>query len=438
MSMQYFKCGAEKFEFEPKPLGKTCKVCQSEIPVVSLTTQNLKLCKGCFNKIQQRRLSEAVKRYRMLGPGDRVGILLSGGKDSAALAHLLKNTFPELSLQGLYLNLGIRYYSDIAQRAVKELCESLSIPLFIYDLKAEKGFTIDDFVFTSFRDKICSVCGTIKRYLFSKVARDLGLDVIATGHHLDDLLSTYLTLFFSGDFVSIKRLAPVNPPLFEGQAKKVKPLYYIPEREIFYYALLNELPLEGCSCPHGEITPAKRMKGIIAELERENPNLRYQLLSVFIKKFIPLLQEESRDGLRPCQTCGEFTASPSGTCGFCRRVALLSRVEDRTLEIYPSEWQAIEKGPERENWVVFDVRENEDYLKGTLPKARWIAPQLLEKERELLKTLRPFRDKNLLFFCYSGRLSYLFTLKLQKRHFRAYNLKDPEEILRIDQVPKSG
>ncbi len=437
--MQYLKCGAEKFEFEIKPLGKLCKLCKSEVPVVTLTTQNLKLCKNCFSKIQQRRLSEAVKKYRMFGPEDRVGILLSGGKDSATLAHLLKKTFPEISFQGLYLNLGIRYYSDFAQKAVEELCESLSIPLFVYDLKAEKGFSIDDFVFTSFKDKICSVCGTIKRYLFSRVARELGLTVIATGHHLDDLLSTYLTLFFNEDFISIKRLVPVNLPLFEGQAKKIKPLYQIPEREIFFYAVLNELPLEGCACPHGEITPSKKIKGILEELEKENRTFKYQLLSVFLKGFIPLLRENFEEStLVPCKVCGEPTASVHGICGFCRRVNLLSRIEDKTLELSLAEWQKIEESSERQKWMVFDVREKEDYLKGTLPSAKWISPSLLENEKDLFKTFRPFREKNLLFFCYSGRLSYLFTLKLRKMNFRAYNLKEPEQILGIDQVPENG
>lgn len=437
--MQYLKCGAERFEFEIKPLGKTCRLCQSNIPVVTLTTQNLKICKNCFNKIQQRRLSEAVKKYRMFGPEDRVGILLSGGKDSATLAHLFKKTFPEVYFQGLYLNLGIKYYSDLAQRAVEQLCERLSIPLFVYDLRAEKGFSIDDFVLTTFKDKICSVCGTIKRYLFSKVARELGLTVIATGHHLDDLLSTYLTLFFNGDFISIKRLAPVNLPLFHGQAKKIKPLYQIPEKEIFFYAVLNELPLEGCACPHGEITPSKKIKGILEELEKANRTFKYQLLSVFLKEFIPLLKENSEEVcLAPCKICGEPTASVQGICGFCRRVALLSRIADKTLELTLAEWQKIQETEERQNWLVFDVREKEDYLKGRLPSAKWISPSLLESEKDLFKTFRPLRGKNLLFYCYSGRLSYLFTLKLRKMNFKAYNLKEPDFTLRIDQEPKSG
>ncbi|MCS7316554.1 MAG: PP-loop domain-containing protein, partial [Bryobacterales bacterium] len=36
-----------------------------------------------------RRVGEAIGRYRMIGPGDRVAVALSGGKDSLALLEAL-------------------------------------------------------------------------------------------------------------------------------------------------------------------------------------------------------------------------------------------------------------------------------------------------------------------------------------------------------------
>ncbi|MEZ0344315.1 MAG: TIGR00269 family protein [Caldimicrobium sp.] len=436
--MQYVKCGAEKFEFEIKPIGRVCKRCQREVPIVSLSTQNLKLCKACFNVIQEKRVYEAVKKFRMFGKNDKIGIFLSGGKDSASLAAILKSLFPEYHFQGIYLNLGIGYYSDFAEETVKELCKKIGLPLYVYNLKKEEGFSIDEFVFTNFRDKICSVCGIIKRYLFSKIAKNLGLTVIATGHHLDDLLSTYLNLFFGGDFISIKRLSPVNPPLYPGQAKKVKPLCQIPEREIFYYAVLNELPLEGCACPHGETTPAKKIKRLIEELSKENKTFKYQVMSVFLHKFLPILKEELKDEaeFRPCMKCGEPTASPNEICGHCRRLELLQRVKERNLELTFEEWMKLLKSNGENSWMVFDVREKEDFLNGAFPEAVWISKEILDSERELIKTFKPYRKKKLLFYCYSGRLSYLFTLKLRKLGFEAYNLKNPEELLKNIEASK--
>lgn len=276
--------GKKPFQWEARPLGKSCNICKKELPIVSLTTQHLKLCKNCFNKIQSKRVLEGITKFKMFSKNDKIGILLSGGKDSATLAHILKNLFPDYLFYGIHINLGIKYYSQIAQKAVESLCEKLSLPLYIYNLFERDGFCIDDFMLTNFKNKICSVCGTVKRYLFSKIAKELNLTVIATGHHLDDLTSTYLTLFLNGDFSSIKRLFPINNPLYPGQAKKIKPLYCLPEREIFYYAVLNELPLESCGCPHGELTPSKKVKNFIEEFSKENKTFKYQLLSVFFRK----------------------------------------------------------------------------------------------------------------------------------------------------------
>ncbi|MCS7199521.1 MAG: asparagine synthase-related protein [Caldimicrobium sp.] len=418
--MQYIKCGSETFNFEIKPIGKICNLCKRETPVVTLTTQALKLCKSCFLRIQERRVYEGVKRYKMFDFKDRVGIFLSGGKDSSTLAFLLKRLYPTLNIQGIYLNLGIRYYSDQAQKTVENLCEKLNIPLFVYNLPKEEGFSIDEFILTDFKSKICSVCGTIKRYLFSKLAKNLGLTVIATGHHLDDLLSTYLTLFFQGDFESIKRLAPVSPPIFPGQAKKIKPLFSLPEREILYLALLEELPLESCSCPHGEITPSKKVKKWLEDWASENKTFKNQVYSVFLNKFIPLLSSKKEsEAFFSCLKCGEYTSSPNQICGRCRRISLLERIPDRKLEFTREEWFSLK---DKTNWVIFDVREKEDYLQEHLEGAKWVSPNLVEDEKALFKTFKPYKDKNLLFYCYTGRLSYLFVLKLRKLSFKAYNL----------------
>ncbi len=429
--MLYVKCGGQSFEFERKVLAKHCQLCKGPPAIVSLSTQKLKLCQSCFERILEKRVLEGVKTFKMFKKHHRIGLCLSGGKDSASLAHLLKKIFPDTQFLGIYIDLGIGYYSDQARRAVEAICERLSIPLYVYDLREKDGISVDDFLFTNFRDKICSVCGTIKRHLFSKVARELGLNVLATGHHLDDLVSTYLQLFLAGDFESIKRLAPYSPPLFEGQAVKVKPLYQIPEIELYYYAVLNDLPLESCGCPHGEITPIKRTKNLLEELSKENRNIKFQLLSVFLNKFIPLLRENQKEdsGFLPCLKCGEPTVSPNRICGFCRRKELVERIEERKLELTPEEWDTIPAEEKANNWVIFDLRDKDSFEKGALTGARNLPIESLDNFERYLKVFKSYRNKNILLYCYTGRLSYRMTLFLCKHGFRAFNLRNPEKVL---------
>jgi hypothetical protein len=80
---------------------------------------------------------------------------------------------------------------------------------------------------------------------------------------------------------------------------------------------------------------------------------------------------------------------------------------------------------------VFDVREKENYEMGTFPLAIWVDPNLVSaEEKEFFKHFKNYRGKELTFFCYSGRLSYLFVLRLRKLGFKAYSIKNPEKLLK--------
>src|SRR5208282_3024418 len=54
-------------------------------------------------KLEQRVL-ESIRRSRMLPPGDRVGVAVSGGADSVALLRLLENLRGELGVTLLVLH----------------------------------------------------------------------------------------------------------------------------------------------------------------------------------------------------------------------------------------------------------------------------------------------------------------------------------------------
>jgi uncharacterized protein (TIGR00269 family) len=433
--MKYYKSEIETFELEIKPFPFPCKLCKKENAVIEIPSQKIKVCKNCYNTFFENRVKKAIETYKMLRAHDKIGVFLSGGKDSAALLCVLKKIFPEMAIQAVHINLGIRYYSEIAEETVRKLCEKLNVPLYVYNLPEKEGYRIDDFIFTHFKDKICSVCGTIKRYLFSKIAKELGINVIATGHHLDDTVSTMLNLFFQGDFSSIIKLEPVLKPLYPGQARKIKPFYTTPEKEIFYYVVLNNLPVEEVNCPHGEITPSKKKKKLLEELEKENRQIKYQLLSVFYKKLIPLIKthpdykEELSLPVSNCIKCGEITSSADKICSRCKRIDLLNKIEDRNLEVSSEEFFKFIESTEPEERAIYCISEEkpvefpEEFV--------LISPTLLSaSKRKFIKTFRPYKAKTLFLLSASPRVSYLFVLKLRKLGFKAFNIKDPEKVLK--------
>ena len=432
--MKYVKCGGEVFEFKLTPFKTYCRYCKQKEAEIKPSGTSLLLCKECFLLFCEKKVKMAIEKHKMFGEKEKIGVMVSGGKDSAALLAILKKLYPQQEILAIHLNLGIKYYSDFAQIAVEKLCQKLKVPLIVYNLKEKEGFSIDDFVFTHFKNKICSVCGTIKRYYFSRIARENKIDVICTAHHLDDVLSTMASVFFQGDFLGLSRLGPIIYPLFQGQPKKVKPLYYLQERDVFYYSVISGLPIEKCACPHSEITPVKEWKNWIEEKDKESPSFKFKLFSIFRKKLIPLIKKElkgaPKEDFLPCKICQEPTPSKSNICAKCRRVKLLERVKEKKIEYEPDEFLNFLSSSSQNEIAIFDVREKEDFESGSLPGAIWINPELLnEKEKIFIKTFKPYKKKKLFFLCYTGRTSYCFVLRLRKFGFLAFNLSKPKELL---------
>lgn len=259
----------------------------------------------------------------MFRKGDVVAVALSGGKDSASLLHSLKSINPDMEFKAIHINLGIAGYSDECEKASRELAKNLGVEFILYDLKKEEGVNIDLFKYTPYKRKVCAPCGVIKRRIFDVLAKKIGANVVATGHNLDDIVSIFLSNFFSGEFSYISNLGPVQQPLIGGLPKKVRPLIKIPEREVSLYAFYNDLPVVRKSCPHSSGNLQNRYKRMIGFMEEEDPGFKFEVYSLFRKKFQPLIKDE-----RPLMRCTKCGFPSSGeVCSYCRRIELLKNVK---------------------------------------------------------------------------------------------------------------
>ncbi|MGP3667982.1 MAG: TIGR00269 family protein [Candidatus Bathyarchaeota archaeon] len=296
-----------------------CYGCLNVEASVQIPYAKLYYCKVCFNEFLLKRVKETVKKYNMFSFDDKIGVAISGGKDSAVLLHILKKAFPDAKLIPFHINLRIENYSEDCLEKANELTKSLGLDLFVYDLRAEKGFSIDDYRKTKYRRKLCSVCGVIKRHVFNEVAERLNVDVLATGHNLDDLVEIMFSNFLAGDFKQLIKLKPVILPFHPKLVKKVKPLFRTPENETALYAYFNNLPVRKANCPYTVGSRLLERKKLLEVFSKENPSFKYQLLSVFLKKLIPILEEKEKEKVSgTCEVCG-FPASTK-ICGSCRRI----------------------------------------------------------------------------------------------------------------------
>jgi len=266
----------------------------------------------------------------MFRAGDYIGVGVSGGKDSAALMYVLKRLYPNKEFVAIHLNHGIGEYSKESEDRARELAEMVGVDIHVFDYKSRLDITIPDVELTRYKHKICSVCGYIRRWALWRAASELGVDILATGHNLDDTVEVMLNQFITGNFEDLIRLKPVLPPEVPGQAWKVKPLIRSPEMDNFYYAMFNGLPVKRIDCPYYLDARSTRRKRLINTWEREWPNIKFQLFSVFTKKLIPLLSDSVKveHPVNTCRVCGG--PSYGEVCGACRRIEMIRMAKHKS------------------------------------------------------------------------------------------------------------
>ncbi|HIE14521.1 TPA: TIGR00269 family protein [Candidatus Bathyarchaeota archaeon] len=300
-----------------------CKRCYSAPAEVIIPYARIRLCSNCFKDFYVKRIKRTVESFKMFKPDDRVGIAVSGGKDSMALLFGLRNAFPAADIVALHIDLGITDYSKHCRKKVEQLTKTLQVNLEVYDLKKELDFSIEDFRTTPYRRKICSACGTIKRHIFEVLAERAETKILATGHTLDDIVSVMLSNFFSANWSQLVRLKPVLEPLMPNQTFKVKPLIKTPENENLLYCLYSNIPFREENCPYAHTERLRRNREMLEYLSKDNPNFKFQALNTFLK-LIPILEKHvEQPKLMRCERCGYPSSSP--TCAFCRRVEIVKK-----------------------------------------------------------------------------------------------------------------
>lgn len=168
-----------------------------------------------------------MKINRSILPSGRIGLAVSGGSDSVALAFLLtkggkkKNAAKRFVI--LHVDHGLRKESKEEYRFVKNLAARLGIPFKGRHAKVvrEKGESLE------------MAARRVRLTFFEQQTRLLGLDAIATGHHMDDVAETFL--------MRIKRasgaegLSGIKEKSRVGDIRFVRPLLGCRDKELKDY-----------------------------------------------------------------------------------------------------------------------------------------------------------------------------------------------------------
>ncbi|MEX0875368.1 MAG: ATP-binding protein [Actinomycetota bacterium] len=290
-----------------------CRRCRGRA-VVELRRHNAAFCKECFLHFFRGQVERAIEKEDMLARTDRVVVAVSGGKDSLALWDVLIDLGYDTTGYHIVLWTGEDYATE-SLRYSQNFADSRGVKLIVSDLREEFGFSIPDLPSSTGRTT-CGACGLVKRHLVSKSAHDLGFDVIAIGHNLDDEAAVLFGNVLRWDTEYMARQSPVLPETDEGFVKKVKPLFRLSEKETASYAFLRGIDYQVEECPLVAGNTQLRYKNVLDVLERDSPGAKAAFYHGFLERGKPEVAQVDRPELNPCSGCGMPT--PSEVCAYCR------------------------------------------------------------------------------------------------------------------------
>ncbi|MCQ2430879.1 MAG: tRNA 2-thiocytidine(32) synthetase TtcA [Clostridia bacterium] len=220
----------------------------------------------------------ALDDYEMIRPGDKVCVGVSAGKDSltllAAMARIRQFYPVPFELTAITVDMGFEGKAgDFSP--IQAMCNELDVPYkvvpseishIIFDVRKEQN--------------PCSLCAKLRRGALHNAAKAEGCTTVALGHHFDDAVETFmLNLFYEG------RIGCFQPVTYLSRTdiRVIRPLLYVPEKEIRAFAKEAGLPVVPSRCPADEKTEREEMKQLLHQLELQNKGLRHRIFNAMQK-----------------------------------------------------------------------------------------------------------------------------------------------------------
>lgn len=238
-------------------------------------------------------LRRCITDYKMISPGDHIGVGVSGGKDSLILL---------LGLWRLQKFLGIPYslsaitidpqFGGIPadMQPVEDLCRELSIPYYV------ERTVIGELVFRVRQEENpCSLCAHMRRGALTAAAERLNCNKAALGHNLDDAAETFvMNLFWEGrlscfcpftDYSVPDEGSPCGAEKELRRISIIRPLVYTQGKDIKKAAADCNLPFFKLPCPNDGKSGRQQAREWLRRQEEEYPGVKKRIFGAMMRGF---------------------------------------------------------------------------------------------------------------------------------------------------------
>ncbi len=273
----------------------------------------------------EKKVKKTIQDYKLFSTEEKVLVAYSGGKDSTAILYILKKL--GYNVEAITINAFIGNYSKENLKNAIEFCDKHCIRLHHVSFREEFGYSLcylrDLINSKGYKIKSCTICGVLRRYLINKYSKSLGAGMVVLGHNLDDEAQSVLMNFFRGNLEICSRLGPITGIIkTKAFVQRVKPLYFISEKEISMYSKKMKFPVVYEECPCSSDSYRRSIKRLLNKLEKNNKDIKHNIITNFIKMLPNLKKKYSTNKkINLCEYCKE--PSKNQVCKSCQLISLI-------------------------------------------------------------------------------------------------------------------